>query len=167
MKDGLRHLSCFLLAFGLVWEAGVSFAATARDIREWTAAANRGNAQAQFDLGVSYENGDGVAKNARKAEAWYLKAANQGHVDAQYNLGLLYCKDEGIPQNFGKAARWFTKAANQGDTDAMNTLAVFYVEGLGVQKNYGKAEMLFRNSCNGGNRLGCMQYEKFRRMVGR
>ncbi len=36
-------------------------------------AANQGNRDAQNNLGVMYDEGDGVAKDQRKANEWYKK----------------------------------------------------------------------------------------------
>ena len=52
-------------------------------------AAEQNVAVAQYNLGVSYENGRGVAKDEVEAVKWYRKAAEQNHAAAQYNLGLL------------------------------------------------------------------------------
>src|SRR5512132_1569301 len=52
--------------------------------------AERGNANAQFDLGVRYATGKGVAHNDAEAALWIRKAADQGHVQAQFSLGLMY-----------------------------------------------------------------------------
>src|SRR5258707_13700482 len=40
---------------------------------------NRGNATAQFELGVIYESGDGLPKNPESAAQWYRKAAERGN----------------------------------------------------------------------------------------
>ena len=46
-------------------------------------AAEQGDAQAQCELGVLYENGQGVPKNHGKAAKWFGKAAAQGHEEAK------------------------------------------------------------------------------------
>ena len=51
--------------------------------------ASKGDATAQYNLGVMYDFGKGVKQDYFKAKEWYEKAANQGHVVAQYNLCLL------------------------------------------------------------------------------
>ncbi len=51
--------------------------------------ADAGNAQAQFNLGVMYVQGEGVPKDDAKAVKWYQKAAAQGHADAQFNLAAM------------------------------------------------------------------------------
>ena len=50
-------------------------------------AAEQGDASAQYNLGVMYENGHGVEQDDEQAVFWYRKAAEQGYADAQYNLG--------------------------------------------------------------------------------
>ncbi|MBF0460152.1 MAG: caspase family protein [Magnetococcales bacterium] len=49
-------------------------------------AAEQGDAKAQFNLGVLYENGTGVRKDVAEAVNWYRKAAEQGHEAARTNL---------------------------------------------------------------------------------
>jgi len=44
---------------------------------------------AQFNLGVCYADGDGVAKDAEQAVSWYRRAAEAGHAGAQFNLGVV------------------------------------------------------------------------------
>ena len=71
---------------------------------EWfEKAANQGYAQAQFYLGVCYDNGQGVVQNYEKAVYWYEKAGNQGIADAQCNLGVCYGNGRGVVQNYEKA----------------------------------------------------------------
>src|SRR3954470_13266351 len=58
--------------------------------RLWQPLATEGNARAQNNLGVMYENGQGVAQNLNEALKWYRLAAEQGYAGAQNNLGLIY-----------------------------------------------------------------------------
>ena len=74
---------------------------------EWRPLAEQGNAKAQFNMGLLYENGEGVPQNHAEAAGWYRKAAEQDLAEAQVNLGLLYEKGEGVPQNHAEAARWY------------------------------------------------------------
>jgi TPR repeat protein len=48
----------------------------------WRPLADRGDADAQFDLGVLYQNGQGVPQDYAAALNWYRKAADQGNADA-------------------------------------------------------------------------------------
>ena len=58
---------------------------------EWyEKAAEQGHAEAQYNLGNMYHQGDGVDVNYKKAIELYKKAAKQGDAMAQYNLGIMY-----------------------------------------------------------------------------
>ena len=57
--------------------------------KEYKNAAEQGDADAQYNLGVCYANGTGVEKDEQKAVEWYQKAAGQGHAKSQSNLGVL------------------------------------------------------------------------------
>tara|TARA_R100001530_G_scaffold62671_1_gene45186 strand:+ start:321 stop:686 length:366 start_codon:yes stop_codon:yes gene_type:complete len=50
--------------------------------------ANKGNAKAQFHLGIMYFMGQGVVQNYKTAVNWFKLAADQGHTEAQFYLGF-------------------------------------------------------------------------------
>ena len=64
----------------------------AQAIQWYLKAANRNNADAQFNLGLLYYSGQGqgVPQDYAKAAQWLLKAANQNNADAQASLGWFY-----------------------------------------------------------------------------
>ena len=49
-----------------------------RAYQEWKAAAETGDAEAQFDLGLLYAQGFGVRRNLSEAERWYRMSAATG-----------------------------------------------------------------------------------------
>src|SRR5580700_10170024 len=57
--------------------------------REWKAAANQGQAEAQYNLGMLYWKGLGVASDPEEAFRWLRLAADQGQADAQFQVGLM------------------------------------------------------------------------------
>ncbi|MDO1935179.1 tetratricopeptide repeat protein, partial [Escherichia coli] len=69
--------------------------------------AEGGNAASQYQLGVKYENGEGVEQDAQKALEWYIKAAEQGHAEAQLNLALMYDMSDYIDRDAEKAVYWY------------------------------------------------------------
>lgn len=86
-------------------------------------AAEQGHADAQFNLGLLYLNGEGVVQNTSKAVEWFIRSAEQGNVDAQNNLGVIYLTGEGgVPQDKDLAIEWFKKAAKQGNDEARQNL---------------------------------------------
>jgi len=86
-------------------------------------AAKRGNATAQYNLGVFYHQGiHGLTQSSKRAIEYYTLAANQGNPEAQLHLGTMYVKGLGIEQSYSKAREWWTKSAAQGDEKAIKCL---------------------------------------------
>ena len=90
------------------------------------AAAEQGEPQAQFNLGVFYEIGQVVPQNYEEAVKWYRAAAEQECAPAQCNLGLCYETGRGVPKDVREAVRWFCRAARAGDKTAQHNLGVYY-----------------------------------------
>jgi hypothetical protein len=105
--------------------------------------AEHGDASAQSNLGVMYEQGRGVAQNYREAMRWFRLAAIQGSASAQSNLGVMYYKGQGIAQDYGEAMKWYRMAAEQRNLEAQFNLGVMYEEGRGVAQNRVRAHMWF------------------------
>lgn len=123
--------------------------------------AEQGLATAQCNLGVMYENGEGVSHDKGQAVLWYRKAANQGDATAQFNLALMYQKGDGVSQDKGQAVHWYRKAAEQGNATARNNLGYMYEKGEGVNQDKGQAVQWYRKAAEQGYadaqfNLGCM-----------
>ena len=121
----------------LVWTAmwlAASFAHVAQ-ADAVSRAAQAGQAQAQYDLALRYEQGAGAAPNPALALQWTRRAALQGHAAAQNNLGALYFERG----NFRQALHWYQRAALKGHADAQFNLALLYELGRGVPPNPEKA----------------------------
>src|SRR5271163_683616 len=101
-------------------------------ISAWEQAAAAGNAQAMFNLGSLYQNGQGVVQDYHQAVQWYWKAASAGNTDAMTSLGSLCAQGKGVPRDYLIALVWYQNAADQGNPDAMNNVGVIYQNGLGV-----------------------------------
>ena len=102
------------------------------DFESLKALAEKEDAKAQTNLGLMYDNGQGVGQDFKEAAKWYQKAADQGDADAQYNLGLMYDNGEGVKQNKKEAVNWYRKAAVQGLAGAQWWLGTMYRDGEGV-----------------------------------
>lgn len=59
-------------------------------------AAEQGNPEAQFSLGVMFQNGEGVPKNFETAIRWFLKASDNGNKDAKKALENINRRDSKI-----------------------------------------------------------------------
>ena len=109
-------------------------------------AAEQGDADAQYNLGCCYDEGNGVKQDYGQAVHWYRKAAEQGHADAQNNLGCSYRDGEGVKQDYSQAVHWYRKAAEQGHADAQYYLGECYHEGDGVSQDYSQAVYWYRKA---------------------
>jgi len=130
----MKHLTailCLKIALllgstGMSWSADFQKGLTAYDsgdyataLREWAPLAEQGNAAAQFNLGLLYENGYGVPQDYKIAMKWYTLAAEQGNAGAQYNLGWMFYIGEGVIQDNVYAHMWWNFVASSGDQDAV------------------------------------------------
>ncbi|MHB8090140.1 MAG: tetratricopeptide repeat protein [Syntrophales bacterium] len=90
-------------------------------VRELRPLAERGNADAQFNLGSLYYQGWGLPQDYQEAVHWFRKAAEQRHPHAQATLGTIYAEGvQGvIAKDYPQALMWFIFAAAQGDAEAM------------------------------------------------
>ena len=116
--------------------------------------AEQGLAQAQHNLGVMYEKGQGVGQDYIEAHKWFKLSAEQGYAQAQYNLGLMYSKCEGVPSDDKEAVKWYRLSAEQRITGAQSNLGLMYEKGQGVEQDYVEAHKWFNISGINGNEIG-------------
>jgi len=127
-------------------------------------AAYKGDAYAQYRVGLCYDQGEGIVKNYQLAAEWYTKSADQENSDAQRNLGRLYHFGNGVRKNYTKAFQFFLKSAERGDAYAQWRVGEYYEQGKGVLQNYTLAVEWYTRSASQGNtnaqyRLGWLYYD--------
>ncbi|MDE0680064.1 MAG: tetratricopeptide repeat protein [Gammaproteobacteria bacterium] len=76
--------------------------------------ASRGDAGAQYRLGVAYRDGHGTPIDYEQATFYFRQAAEQGDAEAQFSLAMRYYKGEGVGKNMALAHKWFSLASEQG-----------------------------------------------------
>ena len=143
--SGKRSISCNGRTYGF------SVRPVQDAVKWFRKAAEQGDVEAQFGLGVCYSGGKGVAKDTVEAVKWYRKAAEQGFASAQCKLGLCYAKGDGVEKDQATAVSWYRKAANQGHAEAQNLLGVCYSDGKGVAKDKSEAAKWFRKAAEQGH----------------
>jgi TPR repeat protein/Zn-dependent protease with chaperone function len=114
------------------------------------ASAERGDAAAQYELGMMYARGQSVEKDDAQALSWLRKAAAQGHADAENALAQMYFNGRGVEQDDAIAIKWLRKAAADGQSDAEYGLASMYASGRGVSKDDGLALQWVRRAAEHG-----------------
>jgi hypothetical protein len=97
----------------------------------WRPLAEKGDADAEFNLAQAYRLGRGVPINLAAAKTWFERAAGQGHVDAQTTLGLLLFQS-GDQAN---GLKWLKKAADQGEPRALLVYGTALVNGDSVSQD--------------------------------
>jgi TPR repeat protein len=120
-----------------------------RAFREWRAAAEAGQAEAQFDLGVLYAQGRGVQRDLTEAARWYRKAADQGNATAQFALGQMYSRGWGVPRDEADALRWF-QMANAPESEGPPTDWAL-IEGYGVEQDPKQAAYWYQMAASQGH----------------
>lgn len=129
------------MIIGLLFAMLITLPATAQDLDKGLAAlhrgeyatalqelrplAERGDAEAQLNLGNMYYKGLGVTQDYAEAMKWYGKAADQGNAEAQLNVGFMYEEGQGVQQNFVLAYMWMSLAADHSPKGSgMQTIAL-------------------------------------------
>ena len=108
-------------------------------------------AWAEYNLGLMYQKGEGVAQNDADAAYWYRQAAAQGYAEAQQKLGELSLTGTGMPRSDAEAAGWYRKAADQGNAEAQFQLAQLYAIGQGVDHDYVASRQWIRRAAQQGH----------------
>tara|TARA_R100001244_G_scaffold96522_6_gene72262 strand:- start:30299 stop:31321 length:1023 start_codon:yes stop_codon:yes gene_type:complete len=107
-------------------------------IKEWRGPADKGDADAQFNLGQAYKLGRGVPQDLVQAENWYKKAADQGHLQASDNYGLVLFQSNRRTE----ALPYLQASAQRGEPRAQYVLGTGHFNGDFVEKDWIKAYAL-------------------------
>lgn len=99
--------------------------------RRLLAEAGRGNAEAQYLLGLFYAaNGDLQGdRSVAKCAFWMRKAAERGYAEAQDLLSFMYTGEEVPPQNRKGALRRYDEIVRKGDPVALIGLRLMHLDG--------------------------------------
>lgn len=120
----------------------------------WRPLAEKGNVDAQYNIGAIYAQGDGVTRDQTEALVWWRKAADGGSASAQNQLGFAYTYGSGVETNLAEGVRWYRLAAEQGNPIAQANLGAAYGAGRGIQQNWELSTKWYRLSAEHGFPLG-------------
>lgn len=116
-----------------------------------TAAAEAGDAEAQFQLGLAYQSGDGVQAHDTMAALWFKRAAQQDHPEGlrEYADCLFYGK--GIKEDLAKAFTNYLKGANLGNIRCQYATGYCYGSGTGVEEDQKLAFYWYKRAADVGD----------------
>ena len=110
-------MALYALPAGAGWEAANAayrkgdFVTAMKELRPL---AERGDVNAQYNVGVMHGQGDGVGRDESEAVKWFLGAAQQGHAGAQMNLGIIFSRDGGVHRDEAVAAALVPQSRRAG-----------------------------------------------------
>jgi dienelactone hydrolase len=118
-------------------------------------AADRGHAQAQWELALMYREGAGVARDPTAARTLARVAAEAGEAPAMNTLGVMARDGVGQTRDDTEAVRWFRQAAELRHSYALTNLGQMYWAGRGgLAVDRAEAVRLWRQSAYYENPFG-------------
>lgn len=84
-------------------------------------AAEQGNSDSLYYLGLCSEKGRGLEKSTVAAMSFYRKAASypSGHAEAELAIGKMYYFGRGIHKDLELASTWFEMSSSKGNSEAV------------------------------------------------
>lgn len=135
---------------------GATSAALYKGIEYLHLAAEMGNADAIYTLGVIYEVEQYGLRDYEKALSYFQELADHDNPDGLFKVGLFYeLGDGGLEQDSAKAVEYYQRAADMGNAIAMCYLADFYRAGKYLPLDEEKAYELYQRAAEMGNSDGC------------
>lgn len=115
--------------------------------------ATNGDAEAQYQLALCYNYGNGVEEDSEKLMYWMEAAAHNGHIQAQYTAGMMYYTNFNR-EDYLKAIELFKLAADQGHAESQFQLGIIYDRGKYISKNEAKAFGWYLKAAKQGHKDG-------------
>jgi len=143
MKPIALAFSCFLI-FSM--PANASDADT---FNAMVALANKGDAEAQYHVGMMHNNGIGTPKDPRQAFEWFQKSAASNHPLGAYKLGCYYDGQFAgiVTTDSNEALKYKLVSAKAGYVLAQHDVAILY----GRQENFEEAVKWWKIAGDQGN----------------
>lgn len=115
----------------------------AEAVKWYTKAATQSHAEAQYQLGQHYLNGEGVPRDDREGYIWVQRASFKEYAPAEYRLGQLLCEGRGVEANCADGIKQIEKAAGRNYLAAQIELAERLEKGEGVPADPVRAYVLY------------------------
>ncbi|HRQ65073.1 MAG TPA: tetratricopeptide repeat protein [Xanthomonadaceae bacterium] len=125
----IRRLAVFWFAWLLLLSAQALAVQSTVSTEELLAAAERGDAAAQYQVALRYGKGEGVTRDQAHALHWLLRAAESGHLEAQANIGVLFTLEAPMDAQHEVGMRWLRRAAERRHPMAALQLGLMASEG--------------------------------------
>lgn len=126
---------------------------TLRALSLWRVLAANGDMHSQYNLGVVFDQGNGVPRDVNLAESYYRDAAAQGYQDALFNLAVLLEERGTKPgsEHWQEMMHAYSVLASAGRADAQFRIAFFYDTGEGLAKDLEQAARWYHAAAEQGH----------------
>ncbi len=114
--------------------------------------ADAGDTEAQFELALCYENGEGVPCDFAQALRWFQSAAAADHAESQYRVGLAFAYGIHVQQDYDQAVDWYRQSAEQGNANAQYALGMSYDYGIALPEDKLAAISWYRKAAEQGHK---------------
>jgi TPR repeat protein len=114
-------------------------------------AAERGDAEAQFQLGRMCLRGTNVPQDQAEGVKWLRAAAENKDEEAQAFLAVMYYQGIAVRKDLNEASKWARLAAEHGDAENQYNLGLLYERGEGVPEDEQEAAKWYRLAAEQGH----------------
>ena len=114
-------------------------------------AADMGDANGLYNLGMCHMRGYGCAQDQDLAYKCFRASAEAGHPESINNVGGFYRDGIVVRRNLETATKWFARSAGLGNAYGMLNYALALQRGEGVEKDVDKAVGLLKEAAELGN----------------
>lgn len=114
-------------------------------------AADQGDANGLYNLGMCYLQGFGVDRDPERAFECFRTASEAGHPEAINNLGGFYRDGIVVEKDHVNATRWFKKSAEMENAYGMLNYGLALQRGEGTPVDEAAAVELFKKAMDRGN----------------
>ncbi|WP_454042002.1 tetratricopeptide repeat protein [Cellulosimicrobium sp. Marseille-Q8652] len=122
----------------------------AASVRDHEVAAERGNADALFELSVLTATGQGTTADPQRSRDHLERAAAAGHPRALYNVAAQHATGDGRPRDPQRALALYVRAGEQGNGRALFTAGVMTLTGDGTLPDPARAAVLLQQAQDHG-----------------
>jgi TPR repeat protein len=121
--------------------------------------ADLGDIEAEYNLAVMYELGQGLEQNYQNAFEYFNRAAGKGNILAISGMARLLYHGRGVEQDFFRAQALYKLAAESGLGSAQNTYGAMLLLGKGTEPNPKEAMLWFTKALKQGNSEAAINLE--------
>ena len=118
-------------------------------------ACNNGDRNACYQLGLRYESGASVPRDATHAASLWRRSCDLGLMDACNALAVLYVRGTGVDRSGERAAAFFKVACDGGNAAGCSNLGLLYEREPEIGGSPTEASKLYRQGCDGKDALAC------------